>query len=80
MYRSSNEQQSGQSFTLDVKSEKGETVVRCPNVPEVGEVRDSNAQFAVQHMKRLLDDHVHRGYQQDRSPLMLNYPENDTGE
>jgi hypothetical protein len=82
MYQTNNNVQSGQSFTLDVHDDKktGETVVTCPGVPDVGEVRDKDGRYAVQHMKRLLDDHVHRGYQQERTPMVLSMPDGDTGE
>lgn len=67
MYRTSQQMHSGQSWTLDVhREDSGETVVKCPSVPEVGEVRDPDPRYAVQHMKRLLDDHVHRGYSETR--------------
>lgn len=71
MLLSSNAQQSGQSWTLTVRSDGPETVVSCPAVPEVGESRSPDRLFAVQDMRRKLDDHVHRGYQTDRRPLII---------
>jgi hypothetical protein len=72
MFNGTENQHSGQSFTLDVKTDSatGETVVTAPNVPEVEPVRDRDSRFAVQEMKRKLDDHVHRGFSQ-RTPLVI---------
>jgi hypothetical protein len=71
VFQTSQAQQSGQSWTLEVHKDGLETVVTCAAVPEVGSVRDVDGRYAVQHMRRLLDDHTHRGYQQDRSSMIV---------
>jgi hypothetical protein len=59
-YQTTNNMQSGQSFTLEVsKSEtSGKTRVSCPSMPDVEAVEDTDSRFAVQEMKRRLDDHL----------------------
>jgi hypothetical protein len=73
MFDTTNNQQSGQSFTLNVTTDQAtsETVVSCPAHPEVEPVRDTDSRFAVQEMKRRLDDHVHRGFQTTSRQLMV---------
>jgi hypothetical protein len=71
MFFTSNNQQSGQSFTLDVKTANGLTTVSCDAVPDVAPVTDSDSRFAIQQMRRALDDHIHRGGQSGRAPLLL---------
>jgi hypothetical protein len=77
MFLTNSQQQSGQSWTLDVHKDPAttETIVSCAACPEVGEVRDADERFAVQQMRRLLDDHTHRGYQPGRTPLMVGHGE-----
>lgn len=71
MFNTTNTQHSGQSFTLDVKEQGGKTLVSCPSVPDVGTIEDTDQRFAIQQMRRRLDDHVHRGYQNDRRTLIV---------
>lgn len=78
MLNSDNNSQSGQSFTLDVAADAatGETVVSCPSYPEIEPVRDRDQRFAIQQMRRKLDDMTHRGFQGAR-PLTLPRADDD---
>jgi hypothetical protein len=72
MFLSNQTQSSGQSWTLDVHKDPktGETVVRCPAVPDL-ETRDSDQLYAVQSMRRLLDEHANRNYQGESREFIL---------
>jgi hypothetical protein len=73
MFDTEHTRQPGQSFTLDVRREEasGKTCVSCPSVPDVGIVEDTDQRFAIQEMRRRLDDHTMRGFQTSRSPLII---------
>jgi len=77
MYRSNQTTQGGQSWTLDVTTDPKtrETVVSCAGCPDVAPVRDRDGRYAVQRMRRLLDEHTNQGHQSDRRPLMIGMGE-----
>jgi hypothetical protein len=78
-YQTTNNMQSGQSWTLEVAKDatSGKTRVSCAAVPELV-VEDDDQRFAVQEMRRQLDDYINRGSQTDRSPMLLHGPGTDT--